>query len=154
MSMAPEQAQALFVRDIVPDLHRDAGLTVLEERPGSLEFEPASVAGSLAFDAVEAVDPDVVGHEEEDEEPAVTRARSSSPSTIFPYGFGRTGRTNAPVYSLLRRWISPRLKVRFVPAADGTLVKLSGSTERTVRDALGRLGSPGHWPATAEDPHD
>jgi hypothetical protein len=154
MNVAPEQAQAMFVRDLVPDLHRDAGLALLDERPGALEFEPTSVTGAQAFDMVEAVDPDVVGHEEDDEEPAVTRAQSTSSSTIFPYGFGRTGRSNAPVYSLLRRWTSPRLKVRFAPGADGTLVTLTGSVERPVRDALGRLGSPGHWPGNAGDPHD
>jgi hypothetical protein len=154
MSVAPEQAQAMFVRDIAPDLHKDAELTLLEERPGALEFEPVSVSGAQAFDMVEAADPDVVGHEEEDEEPAVTRAQSSSSSTIFPYGFGRAGRRNAPVYSLLRRWTSRRLKVRFALGADGTLVTLTGSVERRLRDALGRLGTPGHWPATAGDPHD
>jgi hypothetical protein len=33
-------------------------------------------------------------------------------------------------------------------------VTLKGSIDRDVRDALARLGTPGHWPATANDPHD
>jgi hypothetical protein len=154
MAVAPERAQAMFVRDIAPDLHGDAGLVLLEERPGRLEFSAGVAAAARPFDISEVVDPDVVGHPEEDDEPDVTVARSPGPATIFPFGAGRLGRRSAPVYSLLRRWSAPGLKVDFVPAADGTLVELSGSTERTVRDALGRLGSPGHWPATAEDPHD
>ncbi|MCW3033386.1 MAG: hypothetical protein QOK19_787 [Solirubrobacteraceae bacterium] len=154
MGVPPERAQAMFVRDIVPDLHNDAGLALLEEHPGRLELAAGVVGARQGFDMVEATDPDVVGHGEEDEEPDVTRARLGGPATIFPVGGGRVGRKSAPVYSLLRRWTSRRLKVDFAPTADGTRVTLTGSAGRPLRDALARLGTPGHWPETADNPHD
>jgi hypothetical protein len=154
MEVAPEQAQAMFVRDIAPDLAKDAELALFKERPGSLEFVPRVDAGNQDFDPVAIADPDVVGHGEEDEEPDVRRQGSRAESTIFTTAPGRVVGNRASVFSELRRWGGPRLTVRFAPAADGTVVTLKGSIDRDVRDALARLGTPGHWPATAGDPHD
>lgn len=154
IEVAPERAQAMFVRDIAPDLAKDAELALFKEHPGKLEFLPRVDTGNEDFDAVEVADPDVVGHKEEDEEPDVRRVSDRASSSIFQTEPGRVVGNRASVFSEIRRWGAPRLTVRFASAADGTVVTLKGSIDRDVRDALARLGTPGHWPATAHDPHD
>jgi len=153
MDMAPEQAQALFVRDLVPDLHKDAGFVLVEERAGALGFSKG-VLGGAAFNPEETTDPDVTGHAEEIEEPDLKLAAPREPTTIFPRGVSRVGTPGAAVQSDVRRWISRRLDVEFAAEGAGTRVTLKGHAGRDLRDALGRLGTAGHWPATAKDPHD
>jgi hypothetical protein len=154
MDVPPEQAQAMFVRDLLPDLHKDAGFILYEERPGRLELSKGVVEDS-AHSLTELADPDVVHHPEEIEEPELKRAEPRAPADAFQSApGGREGPPGPPVYSEVRRWISRRLDVEFAPEGTGTRVTLKGHAERDVRDALGRLGSPGHWPATANDPHD
>ena len=49
MAGPPEQAQAAFVRDLVPELQRKADLSLWKQRPGALEFaavaEPSARMG-------------------------------------------------------------------------------------------------------------
>ena len=154
MDMPPEQAQAMFVRDLLPDLHKDGGFVLYEERPGRLELSKGVVEDS-PHSLAELSDPDVAGHPEEVEEPELKRAEPGAPTVAFQDApGGRRGAPGPPVYSDVRRWISRRLDIEFAPEGTGTRVTLKGHAERDVRDALGRLGSPGHWPATANEPHD
>ncbi len=54
------------------------------------------------------------------------------------------------LYSFLRRALSRRIKVSFQPDGAGTVVALNGGAGRNIRDALDRLGQPGHWPEGRE----
>jgi len=46
MDLPPDQAQAMFVRDLLPDLHNDGGFVLYEERPGRLELSKGVVEDS------------------------------------------------------------------------------------------------------------
>ena len=154
MDVPPEQAQAMFVRDLLPDLYKDAGFVLYEERPGRLELSKG-VVGDSVHSLAELADPDLAGHLEEIDEPELKRAEPGAPADAFQDApGGRRGPPGPPVYSDVRRWISRRLDVEFAPEGTGTRVTLKGHAERDVRDALDRLGSTGHWPATANEPHD
>ncbi len=64
----PEQAQELFVREIVPDLHRDGRFTTYREVPGELRLSDADfhrepgfgrgVGAGEGFDLDDIADPD------------------------------------------------------------------------------------------------
>jgi hypothetical protein len=58
------------------------------------------------------------------------------------------------MYGALRRLTARHIKVRFEPEATGTRVTLSGSAEKVVANGLDKLGLQGHWPETADRPHD
>jgi len=58
------------------------------------------------------------------------------------------------LYAELRNLTARHIHAAFLPDPEGTLVELTGHAETDVRDALHRLGIPGHWPETADDPHD
>jgi hypothetical protein len=49
----------------------------------------------------------------------------------------------------LRRLTGHRITVAFSAEMTGTTVAVSGHAERRIRDAICRLGQPGHWPAGA-----
>jgi hypothetical protein len=48
-------------------------------------------------------------------------------------------------YSLFRRALSHRIKVDFDPDGSGTKVAIRGGAGRGIREAIDRLGQPGHW---------
>jgi len=157
MDVPPEQGQAMFVRDLVPDLHKDGGFVLYNEGPGLLEFSDGVVPEASSSSFGEMVDADVVGHPEENEEPDLAETAPRGPATIFSgehKGATMPGGENTGQNSGLRHWLSRRIRVEFSTAPSGTLVTLKGRVGRDMRDALGRLGSAGHWPATAGDPHD
>lgn len=61
---------------------------------------------------------------------------------------------DANTYDGLSRLLARRIKVEFVSDGVQTLVRISGHAEREIADAIADLGKPGHWPSTANDPHD
>lgn len=154
MQVPPALAQSMFARDIVPDLHRDGGFSVLEDVDGRLGLVEGPSDPNEVFDLGEAADPDLVGHGEEDEEPAVRAAARAPTQSLFLRGGPEAERREVPVYGFLRRFASRGLSVTFAPAPEGALVTIEGSAGRAVRDGIARLGTPGHWPAMADAPHD
>jgi hypothetical protein len=66
-----------------------------------------------------------------------------SDGVVDPVAFG--GRDGYD-YSILRRLTARRLRVSFEPVATGTTITIRGHAERTIRDAINRLGEPGQWP--------
>jgi hypothetical protein len=152
MDVPPEQAQAMFVRDLVPDLHKDGDMILSKERAGRLDFSYGPTEGAN-LDLLEVADPDVVGHPEENDEPAVRAVEEREPFSFFPAGPGRIAGSGL-MAGKLEGLGSPHIEVTFAAAPEGTLVTLKGHIERHVHDAILRLGTQGHWPEIANDPHD
>lgn len=159
IDVPPERAQEMFVRDIVPDLHRDGRFTLYREGPGEVRLsdanpdrEPAlgrGAAGGALLDLDDIADPDEFeAHEEEAGEPALADALRRGTDAE-----GRTaeGGREPPSLELLA---SHRIKVTFVPEGEGTRVTIRGSARHDVGAGLERLGRPDHWPAIAGEPHD
>ena len=177
MDVPPAKAQEMFVRDLVPDLHRDGRFTIYREAAGELRLsdanfqrEPGFVRGeggqgadadairhgltfaggpgSTELDLDDIADPDEFEvHDEEASEPALADVLRRGTDAEAPAGPGR-GRHSAEML------LSHRLKITFVPEGSGTRVTIKGSAHRDVDTGLERLGSAGHWPETADAPHD
>jgi len=160
MDVPPAKAQEMFVRDIVPDLHRDGRFTVYREGPGEVRLsdedfqrepsfgrEGSGVAGGLDLEDIAFPD-EFEAHVEEAAEPAL--------GDVLHRGTDAEARTEeghrvGPSIELLA---SHRLKVTFVPDGDATRVTIKGSAHADVAKGLERLGRPDHWPAIAGQPHD
>jgi len=110
MRCDPAQAQAMFVRDVVPALYRAGEFVVYEETAGELHLSDGAT--------------------------------------------GTRGLADPDGYYALRRDLARRITVGFGAEATGTHVSITGHAEREIRDAIDKLGTPGHWPETANDPHD
>ncbi len=159
MDVPPEKAQEMFVRDIVPDLHRDGRFTMYREGPGEVRLsdanfdgEPAfgrgGAMGALALDLDDIADPDEFeAHDEESSEPVLADVLRRGTDAETPQAGGRA------VHSA-ELLASHRLKVTFAPDREETRVTISGSAHHDVCGGLERLGRPDHWPATADQPHD
>ncbi len=162
MDVPPAKAQEMFLRDIVPDLHRDAGFWLYREEPGELRLSDAdpmvshgvgggsALAGRRTSRGLDALaDPDMYEvHDEEAGEPALADALRRGGAEDEET---REIHTQRRSLSLL---LSMRLKVTFKPQGDGTRVLITGRAEERIRDGLCRLGRPDHWPAIADAPHD
>jgi hypothetical protein len=129
MPYPPEQAQALFVRDVAPAFAQAGEFVLYEEEPGELHFSEGNVATGAAHPG----EAPLFG--EAQLETRGVPARAQKPTSGMARGFAR------------------HIKVEFTPDGDGTRVEIKGRAERDVRDAIDRLGTPGHWPETAENPH-
>jgi hypothetical protein len=130
MQYPPEKAQELFVRDVAPAFAQAGAFVLYQEQPGELHFSE----GDVATGAAQPSEPPLFGAA--DLETRGVPLRAQEPSTGLSRGFAR------------------HIKVEFTPDGDGTRVEIKGHAEHDVRDAIDRLGTPGHWPETAEDPHD
>jgi len=158
MDVAPERAQAMFVRDLVPDLHRDGRFAVYRERPGELRLSDADFGregpgggrwASVNFEELEEMaDPDEFeAHDEEASEPVLADVLRRGRGAEEP---GEGGQVH-PGLELLA---SHRLRVAFEAEGTGTRVTIRGSAREDVRTGLERLGTSRHWPETADAPHD
>jgi len=134
MDYPPAEAQALFLRDVGPALAADAEFLLQHEQPGELLFSegelglpPGPLEEGLPF-----------GEKEID----------AAASSAFPHRYIGGGSDG------LARAFAAHLKVEFTADGGGTLVEVKGHAEHELRDAINRLGTPGHWPETAGDPHD
>lgn len=156
MGVAPERAQAMFVRDIVPDLHRDGRFTPYREAPGELRLsdadfgrEPFGRRAAALIDLDDIADPDEFeAHDEEAGEPALADVLRRGTVAEPPSAGGGHA---PPSLDLLA---SHRLKVTFKPEGSGTLLTIKGSAHEDVRSGLERLGTARHWPEIADVPHD
>jgi hypothetical protein len=158
MELAPERAQELFVRDIVPDLHRDGHFTAYREGPGELRLSDADFdreppaggrLGAETLDLDDIADPDEFEvHDEEAGEPVLADVLRRGVEAEAPAAGGGQGLRPLDLLA------SHRLKVTFEPEGGGTRVSIRGSAHDDVGKGLERLGTPRHWPETAGDPHD
>lgn len=132
----PEQAQAMFVRDIAPELARDRDFGIVRERPGELIFSQRAAADSLQL-------------EEDLEEPVEEHrdaiADAGAPGWRFNAFHGADDLAGA---------LPRHIRVEFTGEGTGTRVHVHGHVERDVCHALEKLGTPQHWPETADLPHD
>lgn len=157
MDVPPEKAQEMFVRDIVPDLHRDGRFTMYREGPGEVrlsdadfEREPGFGRGPATMRQLDDIaDPDEFeAHDEEAAEPALADVLRRGTDAETPDAGGGHVLHSAELLA------SHRLKVTFAPDRDETRVTISGSAHHDVCGGLERLGRPDHWPAIAGQPHD
>ncbi len=148
----------MFVRDLVPDLHRDGRFTVYREHPGELRLSDADFgsegpgggrwAGVNFQELEEMADPDELeAHDEEAGEPALADVLRRGSDAEQPTDGG-----HGPL--AIELLASHRLKVAFEPEGSGTRVTIRGSAHEDVRTGLERLGTDHHWPEIADDPHD
>jgi hypothetical protein len=155
MAMTPDQAQEIFMRDLIPDLHKDGQFAIYEERPGHIGLSDGLIDPNAVFNAREAADPDIAeGPGGAADEPVQTDVMRRGSLGISRRSGGRAERKQVPVYSKLRLWTSRRLSVDFVEDPAGSRVTISGSAPDEVATGINRLGTAGHWPETADDPHD
>lgn len=158
VDLAPDRAQAMFVRDLVPDLRRDGRFSLYREQPGELRLSDADFGAegpgggrwaSFDFQALEEMtDPDEYEiNDEEAGEPVLADVLRRGADAEAPAADGHH-------HLGLELLASHRLRVRFVAEGSGTRVTIRGSAHEDVRNGLERLGSGGHWPETAAAPHD
>jgi hypothetical protein len=122
MEEAPEQAQQRFEDELGWELHRDGGFAAVKEKPGEIDYSDGVV--------------DDVS--DEDAFPGGPLARSG--------GLVGHGGPSSAAYGGLRELLARRIKVELTPDGSGTLVHIHGHAEGPLRDAIQRLGTPGHWP--------
>ena len=146
-----DAAQALFMRDITPELAKDAFFHVIREEPGELVFDDAL--------SPDEVDPDLQAEGEAggigDEEELSDAPRAATPwlgGSWFASSRSAGASGPAPL-GIAQDLLSRHLRVEFTPGDDGTVVRLHGHVRRNLRTALERLGTAGHWPETADRPH-
>ena len=145
MSETPQEAQAMFVRDIAPELAQARDFQIAHARPGELTFSDG--AGPMALGLVGDAEAAMDGGRE----PGI---RPVEQVTLEPTAPG--GELDAYVGSDdLEGVFARHVRVEFTPAQDGTEVhNLHGHVERDLKHALEKLGTAQHWPATAGLPHD
>jgi hypothetical protein len=155
MACEPDVAQAMFERDILPELQRGRQFRLYRDVPGFMGFSDGIVDIDRVFEPVQAAGPVDARRREEG-----TPGRNGG-SSAGAHGGQRPGRSAgvlAPnvvrrrpwLYVTLRRLSSKRIKVRFTEQPTGTLVRIRGSAGRATARGLNRLGEPGRWPASAE----
>jgi hypothetical protein len=135
----PDVAQAMFVRDIAPELARARDFQIAEERPGQLIFSDGAAPRVDAESAVE-------GEPQGPEDPWMATDAAGVPSDRYV----RRGTVSHDLPGLFARHIH----VDFGPQGSGTLVRVHGRLEHDVCRALELLGTPQHWPEIADRPHD
>jgi hypothetical protein len=145
----PEPAQAMFLRDIAPELARDRGFQIAHESPGRLLFSDGK--------RVPSGDEDLLA--EEYAEPAAGEEKIVAPDSgplLGPTGsLAGGGRlTEKPLFEDADKMLSRHIRVEFTAQGTGTLVSIRGHAERDIAHALELLGTARHWPETADLPHD
>jgi hypothetical protein len=142
MDKPPDVAQTMFIRDIAPEMARDRGFLETRERPGELVFSDGAAPGR-----------DVGGEIEES-----TEERIDLGTPDAPLG----GDLSDPGSQTMNAWfgaddlpdlLARHIHVEFTADGTGTQVRVRGHVERDIGHALERLGTPQHWPETADLPH-
>jgi hypothetical protein len=131
----------MFVRDIAPELAKDRDFQIAHERPGQLVFSDGIATGGD--------EESVLGEGTHHEAPWARLApmgRAGPPRFLQRLGLGGGDE--------LAEVLSRHIKVDFAPEGVGTRVRVHGHVEHDVRHGLELLGTPRHWPETADQPHD
>ncbi|HEY0517067.1 MAG TPA: hypothetical protein VGD00_08105, partial [Solirubrobacteraceae bacterium] len=119
MSVSSEEAQRMFVRDLVPELHRSDELVMYEERPGRVALSTHA----------RIIDGDVYEVSSEGQ-PGAGMGRELEPLGRRPRG-------------------GDHMTVEFHDDPLGCKVEIDARVLRDMQQAIERLGTPGHWPETA-----
>lgn len=148
IDLLPPEAQDLFERDILPSLYRGSAFRLAEERAGVLILSDGLVDVNRVFDPRRAAGAGPPPRRREPLGPPATerpRPRPRMMGVIAP----NVEHRQPWLYAGLRRLSSRKLTVTFSAEEGRTRVRIAGSAERRVRDALSRLGEPGGWPERA-----
>ncbi len=154
MEKPPEVAQSLFVRDIAPELAKDRDFEIRRESPGELIFSDGAAPGRDAHP-----DFDAPPQEQEDRGSAhfpLGRDVADEGTASRPSGIELRGpNLDASLVSEgLDAVFARHIHIEFKAEGASTVVRIHGHLERDLQHALERLGTPDHWPATADLPHD
>jgi len=151
MAGDPDAAQTLFMRDITPELARDASFHVVREEPGELVFDDA-----LSPDEDDAdLDAEREGGKLGDEGELTDGPKAATPWLGGSWlARGRVGSEGGAPIGLGEDLLARHLRVEFTPGDGATVVRLHGHVRKNLRAALERLGTAGHWPEIADRPHD
>jgi hypothetical protein len=152
MDGEPAATQEQFLSDLLPELAKHGEFHLLHERPGEIVLDDALDADTgLEGEAAAMRSERAIGDEEDlrdDKPPGFARSIGA------PGGSGTYWGSIRPAEPALDTLVSRHLHVEFAAADDGTKVRIHGHARKALRDALERLGTPGHWPETAGLPHD
>jgi hypothetical protein len=167
MGMPPRVAQAMFARDIAPELAHDRRFQIARERPGEIAFSDGVRVGAgpetlAEEEAVPAPAEDEPAGELESLRHGPDDGRFAAASPLGgPLPLDREGNPEDPLLGPIpggftepERLLARRIHVEFTPHEAGTLVHVHGHCEHDIRRGLELLGTPGHWPETADRPHD
>ncbi len=146
---APDDAQRLFERDILPSLYKGSAFRLAEERPGLIVLSDGVVDVNRPFDPRKVAGAGPVRRRTGEQPRPPERPRPRMMGVIAP----NVEHRQPWLYAGLRRFSSRKLTLTFDAEEGRTRVRIVGSAERRVRDALTRLGRPGQWPETAGAPH-
>ncbi len=142
----PLEAQDLFERDILPSLFRGSPFRIAGEEPGVLLLSDGLVDVDRPFDPRRAAGAGPIPRREDEPQAPPERPRPRLMGVVSP----NVEHRQPWLYANLRRLSSRTLKISFRAEEGRTRVRIEGSAERGVRDALNRLGTPGQWPQSAE----
>jgi hypothetical protein len=145
----PEEAQAMFVRDILPSLYKGSAFRLCDEQPGLLVFSDGVVDVNRRFDPRRAANAGPPPRRPGEQQPRPDPPRPRMLGVVLA---PNVEHRQPWLYASLRRLSSRKLTVRFDAEEGRTRVRISGSAERRVRHALSRLGRPGQWPRTSGAP--
>lgn len=153
MTQTPADAQAMFVRDIAPEMARDRGFLIARETPGHLLFSDGEAPGRSVWpdlgEGAQKAPADVAA-----DAGAMPDAAPGGAAAVEPVVSGFARAVAESVQDDLPQVFARHVHVDFSGRGDGTQVRIHGHLERDIAHALERLGTPGHWPATAGLPHD
>jgi hypothetical protein len=130
----PDVAQAMFLRDIAPDLARDGDFQIARERPGQLIFSDGVVPKADIGSPLEG--------ESAQEDPWIPADAAGVPDDRYI--------RRATVTDDLPELLARHMHVDFSPGGTGTNVRVHGHVERDVCHGLELLGTPQHWPEIAD----
>lgn len=134
----------MFVRDIAPELARDRDFQAVGERPGQLIYSDGA--------------PPALGQEgsgsQDDAEQEEDLASLDAPVGVEPSGPMIQNIGGSLVADDLPELLARHIHVDFSAEGAGTSVHVHGHVERDVCHGLELLGTPRHWPETADEPHD
>jgi hypothetical protein len=126
MALPPDRAQELFNEDVASELARQDEVEIVREEPGLIvlnddDWNPA-------------------GWEDESEREEGDRPREAET------GLGLRVESVYEREPLLPVHPGKGLRVEFSAENGATAVRIRGHAEKSVREALALLGTPGHWP--------
>jgi hypothetical protein len=137
----PEVTQAMFVRDVAPELAKDRGFQIVHERPGQLVFSDGSEPSP---ETVSLLEGDAQEREEPWNEPDLEQGPVAATRMLGLLGAADN----------LAEVLPRHIRVDFTPEGSGTSVRVHGHVEHDVRHGLELLGTARHWPEIADEPHD
>jgi hypothetical protein len=138
IDLQPSDAQRLFLRDILPSIYKGSAFRLADEHPGLIVLRDGVIDPNQTFDTRRAAGAGPPKPEHDgDAQPRRRRSGILAPNVEHRQPW---------LYTALRRLTSRNLTIHFDAQEGRTRVRIAGSADGRLRDALARLGSSGQWP--------